>query len=273
MSDTLTQICDVKRGHIARNKQMRSPSDLRTLAEHMPPTRGFLSSMQKATALPNKPDEIAANRTALIAEIKKASPSAGLIRSDFDPVAIANSYQSAGATCLSVLTDEDFFQGHDTYLHQIRDHVALPILRKDFIIDPYQVYETKALEADCMLLIMACLDDALARDLHQLALSLGLDVIVEVHNQEELDRALLLTPHMIGVNNRNLKTLEVSLQTSHELKRNMPDHIFPIAESGIKTHKDLEDLQNIGFKGFLVGEHLMKQDDIEAATKKLLNGN
>ena len=209
---------------------------------------------------------------ALIAEVKKASPSHGVIREDFEPVKIAQIYKDAGATCLSVLTDKPYFQGQDEFLSDIKKEVNLPVLRKDFILDPYQVYESRKIGADCILLIMAALDDDMAKRLYETALELRLDVLVEVHNLAELERAIKLDPMMIGVNNRNLGTLEVTLQTSYDLVSQIPPTTFKISESGIKTHDDIEHLSQIGYRGFLVGESLMKEDDIGKAVNNLMRG-
>ncbi|MCB9989154.1 MAG: indole-3-glycerol phosphate synthase TrpC [Rhodospirillales bacterium] len=259
----LDQICDKKRAHIrTRMAQMPLP-DLKLKIKEIPTTIGFKNNIlsKKSQGQP-----------ALIAEVKKASPSKGVIRADFDPVEIATTYEQAGATCLSVLTDEPYFQGHDDYLVAVKAAVKIPVLRKDFMIDPYQIYESRALGADCILLIMAALDDVLAKELYDLTHDLGMDVLVEVHDREELDRAIALGADMIGINNRNLKTLDVSLQTSYDLRDDMPDHVLKIAESGIYTNADLTALHTAGFDAFLVGESLMRQDDIAAAVKNLMTG-
>ena len=214
-----------------------------------------------------------AGNVALIAEVKKASPSKGIIREDFEPTEIAQAYESAGASCLSVLTDTPYFQGEDEYLEQIKEVVSLPLLRKDFMLVPYQIYESRALGADCILLIMAALQDKQARELYGTAKDLGMDVLVEVHNQEELDRAMLLSPDLVGVNSRNLKTLEVNIQTAHDLIRQMPEGVFKIAESGIHSNNDIKELIASGAHGFLVGESLMKQENIVEATKNLMGTN
>ncbi len=207
---------------------------------------------------------------ALIAEVKKASPSKGVIREDFNAAEIAKAYENAGASCISVLTDKPFFQGSYEDLKNVRQSVSLPVLRKDFMLDEYQIYESRALGADCILLIMAALEDAQAKHLYELATELRMDVLVEVHDKEELQRTLKLNPEMIGVNSRNLKTLEVDIQTAHDLAALIPDHILKVAESGIGSNQDIKALQNSGYSAFLVGESLMREEDIEAATRNIL---
>lgn len=220
-----------------------------------------------AAALKQK---ISQNKVALICEIKKASPSKGLIRQNFDPQEIAQSYQKAGAACLSVLTDEKYFQGGDQYLKQARAVSDLPILRKDFMVDQYQIYEAKMIGADCILLIVAMLDDKKLQELEECALSLGLSVLIEVHSEEELTRALRLKSPLIGINNRNLKTLEVDLNTSLKLAPLVPSNRIIIGESGIKTKDDIKLLQSAKINAFLIGEHFMSQENIEDAVTKIL---
>jgi len=216
---------------------------------------------------------LAAGQSAVIAEIKKASPSAGIIRENFDPVQIAQTYETAGATCLSILTDEPYFKGSDAYFQAVKAISPLPLLRKDFIIDSYQIHESRALGADCILLIMACLTDSQAKDFHDLATNLGMDTLIEIHDEQELERALALPPKLLGINNRNLKTMETTLQTSHNLSPKIPDTIFKISESGIKTATDIHTLQSHGYQGFLIGESLMKNENIEKTFKNLLTQN
>jgi indole-3-glycerol phosphate synthase len=210
-------------------------------------------------------------QTAIIAEVKKASPSKGIIRADFDPVFIAKTYQENGAACLSVLTDEKYFMGKNEYLSAIKKEVDLPILRKDFIIDSYQILESKQIGADCILLIMAMLDEKQAIDLEQAAMEIGLSVLIEVHNEVELQQALKLKSRLIGINNRNLKTFEISLETSKKLAAQIPQDKIIICESGIFTKTDILEMQAIGINSFLIGESLMRQDDIGLALRNLLS--
>lgn len=257
MSDVLAKICADKLAHIAAAKAARPHPDLGRAS----PVRGF------AAALDAKAE---AGGYGLIAEIKKASPSKGLIRADFDAAALAGAYQAGGAACLSVLTDEAYFQGSDAYLTQAREAVTVPVLRKDFMLDTYQIAESRALGADCILLIMAALEDAQAHELEASAQELGMDVLIEVHDAAELGRALKLTSPLIGVNNRNLKTLEVRLETTEELASLIPDDRVMVSESGLSSPDDLARMADAGARRFLIGESLMRHDDVEAATKKLL---
>ncbi|MCD8497320.1 MAG: indole-3-glycerol phosphate synthase TrpC [Alphaproteobacteria bacterium] len=261
-SNTLEKICADTANEVERRKAIVSLDDLKNRLEEASPPRGFLKNLK---------DKTAQGKPALIAEIKKASPSKGLIRADFDPPTLAKAYEAGGAACLSVLTDEPYFQGKDDYLKAARAAVPLPALRKDFMVDPYQIYESRVLGADCILIIMAALTDDMARKLYDTALHLGMDALIEVHDEPEMTRALTtLSPAMVGINSRNLKTLEVDLQTAHKLVTMIPHETFKIAESGIYSHDDLAALQQKGFQGFLVGESLMRQDDVTAATRALL---
>ncbi len=264
MSDVLTKICTDKRDHIAACEKTVSYIEIRHRAEESQrsdPPRGFTARLEKT---------IQSSHFGLIAEIKKASPSKGLIRADFDPTSLARAYKAGGATCLSILTDIPYFQGADEYLQQARAAVDLPALRKDFMLAPYQVYEARALGADCILLIMACLDDALAGELEALALSLGMDVLIEVHDITEMTRALKLRSRLLGVNNRNLKTLSIDLATTEQLAVMVPSDKLLVAESGLYATSDLERMNRVGASIFLVGESLMRQADVTAATRTLL---
>jgi indole-3-glycerol phosphate synthase len=261
MADILAKICADKLAHVARRKAERPLGDMLAAARAADRPRGFANLLAA---------EVARGRYGLIAEIKKASPSKGLIRADFDPATLARAYKSGGATCLSVLTDEPYFQGRDEYLAAARGAVDLPVLRKDFMLDPYQVVEARALGADCVLLIMAALGDGEAAELEAVAAEHDMDVLVEIHDAAELDRALKLKARLVGINNRNLKTLAVDLATTEQLAPRVPKDRLVVAESGLDTPADLARMHKVGAGIFLVGESLMRQPDVAAATRALL---
>ncbi len=264
MSTILDQICADKRAEVDRRQGERSLEDLDALAGEAPAVRGFADALWGA---------VMAMRYGLIAEIKKASPSAGLIRSDFDPAALARAYADGGATGLSVLTDTPWFQGDDTFLRQARDATDLPVLRKDFLIDPYQVVEARAIGADAVLLIAAALSDAQLREMMTVAQCYDMDVLLEVHDQAEMERALLMEPRILGINNRDLATMTTDLATTETLAPWAPEDALVVCESGLKTKADLDRMAMAGARCFLVGEHLMGHDDVAAATRALLEGD
>jgi indole-3-glycerol phosphate synthase len=260
VSDILEKIISVKHREIEESRAAVSFSELERQCSGLPPTRDFVHALRS---------RVEKSQPAVIAEIKKASPSKGVIREDFDPVAIARSYQQSGAACLSVLTDRDFFQGAPEYLTAVRAETTIPVIRKDFIIDPYQVYEARAMGADCILLIVAALETAQMRELERIARGMGMAVLVEIHSQEELDGALELETPLIGINNRNLRTFETDIGTSLRVAKGISSGRVVITESGINTREDVALMVENSIYAFLVGESMMRKPDPGAALKDL----
>ena len=262
MSDILKQITDYKKSEVLELKKKQSIKDFEKEIINIENPRKFLDTLISASN----------DKFGLIAEVKKASPSKGIIRKDFNPEKIAIDYEKAGAACLSVLTDQNFFHGKSEYLEKIKKIVDLPILRKDFIIDEFQIFESRFIGADCILLIVACLNDTELNDFYNISKSLKMDALIEVHNEDELQRALKLNPKMIGINNRNLKNMTVTLDTSIKLVKKIPKNILVVSESGFKNHSDLKLMEQYGIKSFLIGETFMKSKNIESSVENILFG-
>ncbi len=261
MSTILDQIIEQKHREISASRHQTSLEDLERQLVDAPAPRGFLRALKSASA------------PALIAEVKKASPSAGLIRPNFDPVLIAREYQSSGAACLSILTDEKFFQGHLDYLRQVRKSVSIPVMRKEFIIDRYQIAEARLAGADCVLLIAECLDDTLMQDLYDYARQLGMDVLIELYDLPNVSRVLATGTELLGINNRDLRTFRTSLEHTFLVKQQIPDSVLLVSESGIATNSDIQRLRAGGIGAVLVGESLMRQPDISMAVRQLMRGS
>ncbi len=261
MSTILDQIIEQKHREISASRYQISLEDLERQLVDAPAPRGFLRALKSASA------------PALIAEVKKASPSAGLIRPNFDPVLIAREYQSSGAACLSILTDEKYFQGHLDYLRQVRKSVSIPVMRKEFIIDRYQIAEARLAGADCVLLIAECLDDTLMQDLYNYAQQLGMDVLIELYDLPNVSRVLATGTELLGINNRDLRTFRTSLEHTFLVKQQVPNSVLLVSESGIATNSDIQRLRAGGIGAVLVGESLMRQPDISMAVRQLMQGS
>lgn len=261
MSNILTEICKNKAIYLEQRKKQISLNEMERNLPNFLPKISFIDAIRQKNLQ---------KKIALIAEVKKSSPSGGVIRENFDHIAIAKSYENAGAACISILTDYQYFKGKEEYITDIAAKVNIPLLRKDFMIDPYQVIESKFLGANCILLIMAAIEDSLAKELEDLAFENNLDVLIEIHSLEELERALKLKTRLIGINNRNLKTLKVDLQHFANFPKHVPSGYVLVCESGIKDNNDIKFMTKNGANAFLVGESLMRSDDIESATRKLI---
>ncbi len=261
MADVLARICEQKREWVAQRRRVLPLAEVRRELAFAPAPRGFAGRLEGA---------VAGGRFGLIAEIKRSSPSKGLIRADFDPPALARAYEDGGAACLSVLTEAPHFQGADEYLTAARAAVSLPVLRKDFMVDLYQIDESRLLGADCVLLILAALEDGLAREMAERSAELGMDALAEVHDEGELERALRLPVRLIGINNRNLKTLGVDLATTERLAPRVPADRTVVCESGLARREDLERMAGVGVRCFLIGESLMRHADVAAATRTMV---
>ncbi|PPR77793.1 MAG: Indole-3-glycerol phosphate synthase [Alphaproteobacteria bacterium MarineAlpha2_Bin1] len=260
MKNILKDICNYKKIFVEQRKKILPLKNLEEKCKFKENTRGFHNTLIKSSE----------KKISLIAEVKKASPSAGLLFKDYQPVNIAKTYQKSGATCISILTDEKYFMGCNNDLIEVKENIKLPCLRKDFIVDPYQVYESKVIGADAILLIMAALEDNLAKEIEEIAIKLGLDILIEVHDEIELQRALNLKSKLIGINNRNLKTLQTNISTTKKLAPLIPKNYTIVSESGLKKNNDLIELFNFGISCFLIGESLLNSDNIAEATKKII---
>ena len=261
MINVLDQICEKKRQHVAQRKAARSLNKVINQCEFVSKPLGFINALKQASR----------DGYGLIAEIKRSSPSKGLIRQDFNPKKLAEAYKAGGATCISVLTDTPYFEGCDENLTEAKEAVNLPILRKDFMLDPYQIHESRALGADCILLIMAALSNDQASELEDVAISYGMDVLIEVHNQSELEQAFKLKTPLIGINNRDLKTLKTNLETTKQLASLVPGNKLLVSESGLYSREDLAEMAQVGARCFLIGESLMRQDNVTTAVQDILS--